>query len=51
VPTQVDYDDYRDVGGIKVPRWTFTVAGRPRQFRVDDVKFNGPISGEGLVNH
>jgi photosynthetic reaction center cytochrome c subunit len=28
LPTQIDYDDYRDSGGIKVPyRWTVTRAG------------------------
>ena len=35
VPTQVDYSDYRDVGGIKFPyQVDVRVARRPRQLRV-----------------
>ena len=44
VPTQVDYEEYRDVGGIMFPhRWTFTwLDGRDR-FEFTDVRFNEPI--------
>jgi len=44
LPTQVDYADYRDVGGVKMP-FTFTFAwldGRDA-FQLDDVKINVPI--------
>jgi len=55
VPTQVDYDDYRDVGGIKFPhRWTFTWLDGRDSFEFDDVKFNVPIDaakfGEPLTS-
>jgi ubiquinol-cytochrome c reductase cytochrome b subunit len=55
VPTQVDYDDYRDVGGIKFPhRWTFTWLDGRDNFEFDDVKFNVPIDaakfGEPLTS-
>jgi photosynthetic reaction center cytochrome c subunit len=44
VPTQVDYSDYRDVGGIKFPfRWTFAWLDGRDQFEFSDVKMNVPI--------
>lgn len=44
VPTQVDYSDFRDVGGIKFPfRWTFTWLDGRDNFEVSDVKVNVPI--------
>jgi hypothetical protein len=44
VPTQVDYSDYRDVGGIKFPyRWTFAWLDGRDQFDFSDVKLNVPI--------
>lgn len=44
VPTQVDYSDYRDIGGIKFPhRWTFTWLDGRDEFEFTDVKFNTPI--------
>jgi ubiquinol-cytochrome c reductase cytochrome b subunit len=44
VPTQVDYEDYRDVGGIKFPhRWTFTWLDGRDVFEFTDVTFNAPI--------
>jgi quinol-cytochrome oxidoreductase complex cytochrome b subunit len=54
VPTQVDYEDYRDVSGIKFPhRWTFTWLGGRDTFEFSDVKFNVPIDpakfGEPLL--
>jgi hypothetical protein len=44
VPTQTDYADYRDVGGIKFPfEYTFSwLDGRDR-FKLTDVKVNVPI--------
>ncbi len=54
VPTQVDYEDYRDVGGIKFPhRWTYTWLDGRDTFEFSDVKFNLPIDaakfGEPLL--
>jgi len=44
VPTQVDYDDYREVGGVKFPyKWTFTWLDGRDIFDFGDVKFNVPI--------
>jgi len=44
VPTQVDYDNYRDVGGVKFPfRWTFAWLDGRDQFEFTDVKLNVPI--------
>ena len=44
VPTQVDYADYRDVGGIKIPfKWTFTWLDGRDSFELSDVKMNVPI--------
>jgi len=44
VPTQVDYSDYRDVGGIKFPfRWTFAWLDGRDQFEFNGVRFNVPI--------
>jgi photosynthetic reaction center cytochrome c subunit len=46
VPTQVDYSDYRDVGGIKFPyRWTFAWLDGRDDFEFSDVKVNVPIDG------
>jgi hypothetical protein len=55
VPTQVDYEDYRDVGGIKFPHgWTFTWLDGRDTFEFSDVKFNVPIDpakfGEPLTS-
>ena len=45
VPTQVDYADYRDVGGIKFPyHWTFTWLDGKDDFQFGDVKLNVPIA-------
>jgi len=45
VPTQVDYADYRDVGGIKFPyRWTFAWLDGRDNFEFADVKLNVPIN-------
>ncbi len=44
VPTQVDYADYRDVNGIKIPyRWTFSWLDGRDAFELNDVKLNVPI--------
>ena len=44
VPTQVDYSDYREVGGIRFPfRWTFAWLDGRDNFEFSDVKLNVPI--------
>jgi photosynthetic reaction center cytochrome c subunit len=44
VPTQVDYADYRDVGGMKFPfRWTFAWLDGRDNFEFSEVKLNVPI--------
>jgi ubiquinol-cytochrome c reductase cytochrome b subunit len=44
VPTQVDYEDFRNVGGIKFPfKWTFTWLDGRDVFTFADVKFNLPV--------
>ena len=43
-PTQVDYADYRDVGGIKFPfKYTFSWLDGKDAFTINDVKVNVPI--------
>jgi photosynthetic reaction center cytochrome c subunit len=44
VPTQIDYGDYRDVGGIKMPfRWTFAWLGGRDSIELKEVQTNVPI--------
>src|SRR5580658_7416393 len=44
IPTQVDYDDYRDVGGIKFPfSYTFSWLDGKDAYKLADVKVNVPI--------
>jgi hypothetical protein len=44
VPTQVDYGDYREVGGIKMPfQWTFAWLDGRDSFALNDVQLNVPI--------
>jgi outer membrane lipoprotein-sorting protein len=44
VPTQVDYENYRDVAGIKFPhRWTVTWLDGRDIFDFSEVRFNLPI--------
>ena len=44
LPTQVDYADYRDVNGVKLPfRFTFAWLDGRDAFQLNDVKVNVPI--------
>jgi photosynthetic reaction center cytochrome c subunit len=44
IPTQVDYDDYRDVGGIKFPfSYTFSWLDGRDAYKLSDIKVNVPI--------
>jgi photosynthetic reaction center cytochrome c subunit len=43
-PTQIDYADYRDVAGVKMPfRWTVTWVDGRSTFELSDVQPNVPI--------
>jgi photosynthetic reaction center cytochrome c subunit len=44
LPTQVDYSDYRDVNGIKMPfRFTFSWLDGRDAFQLSDIKMNVPV--------
>ena len=44
LPTQIDYADYRDAGGVKIPyRWTLARPGGRFTIQVSDVKENAPV--------
>ena len=44
MPTQIDYEDYRDAGGVKVPfRWTLARPGGRFTIQVSEVKENVPV--------
>ena len=41
IPTQIDYADYRDVSGIKMPfRWTVSSLDGQDTVRLDEVRMN-----------
>jgi photosynthetic reaction center cytochrome c subunit len=43
-PTQIDYSDYRDVSGIKMPfRWTMTWLDGKENFELSEIQTNVPI--------
>ena len=44
LPTQIDYSDYRDVGGVKMPyRWTFTWLDGRETMELTEVQRNAPV--------
>ena len=44
LPTQIDYADYREVGGVKIPfRWTLARPGGRFTIQVSEVKENAPV--------
>src|SRR5207249_8775321 len=44
IPTQIDYEDYRDVSGVKIPfRWKVTWLDGRSTFELSDVQPNVPI--------
>ena len=46
-PTQIDFADYRDADGVKVPfRWTLARPGNRFTIQVDDLQQNVPIDDE-----
>ena len=47
VPTQIDYADYRDVSGVKMPfRWTATWTDGQSIIQLNDVQPNVTIGAE-----
>lgn len=44
LPTQIDYADYRDANGVKIPyRWTLARPGGRFTIQVSEVKENAPV--------
>jgi len=44
LPTQIDYADYREAGGVKIPfRWTLARPGGRFTIQISDVKVNVPV--------
>ena len=44
IPTRIDYSDYRDVSGVKVPfKWTTTWTDGRMVFEADSVQVNVPV--------
>jgi photosynthetic reaction center cytochrome c subunit len=44
VPTQIDYDDYRDAGGVKLPfRWTVARPDGRATTQLEQIELNVPI--------
>src|SRR6202051_1315422 len=44
LPTQIDYADYREAGGVKIPfRWTLARPGGRFTIQISDVKLNVPV--------
>lgn len=49
-PTQIDFADYRDANGVKVPfRWTLARPGNRFTIQVDDLKQNVPVDDAKFV--
>ena len=49
-PTQIDYADYRDSGGVKIPyRWTIARPSGQFTIQVESVQQNMPIDGGRFV--
>jgi photosynthetic reaction center cytochrome c subunit len=50
IPTQIDYADYRDAGGVKVPyRWTLARPNGRFTIQIDEVKVNVPVDDAKFV--
>ncbi|HXA51021.1 MAG TPA: c-type cytochrome [Candidatus Acidoferrum sp.] len=49
-PTQIDYADYRDAGGVRVPyRWTLSRPNGRFTIQIDEVKANVPVDDAKFV--
>jgi hypothetical protein len=50
LPTQIDYADYRDVSGVKVPfRWTMTWLDGRDTIELTDVRANTPVDPSAFL--
>jgi photosynthetic reaction center cytochrome c subunit len=50
VPTQVDFSDYREIGGVKIPfRWTTTWTDGRSTVELDDAQINLPVDSTKFV--
>ncbi len=50
IPTRIDYSDYRDVSGIKVPfKWTTTWTDGRMIFEADSVQVNVPVDARSFA--
>ena len=50
LPTQIDYADYRDTNGVKIPyRWTLARPSGRFTIQVSDVKQNVPVDDAKFV--
>ncbi len=50
LPTQIDYADNRDAGGVKIPfRWTLARPGGRFTIQINDVKENVPVDDAKFV--
>ena len=49
-PTQIDYADYRDAGGVKLPfRWTLARPGNRFTIQIDQIQQNVPVDDAKFV--
>jgi len=49
-PTQIDYSDYKEIDGVKIPyRWTLTRPNGSFTIKVDQVQQNVPIDEKLFV--
>ena len=50
MPTQIDYADYREAGGVKIPfRWTLARPGGRFTIQISEVKENVPVDDAKFV--
>ena len=50
LPTEIDYSDYRDVSGVKVPyRWTLSRPGGRFTIQVSEMQQNVPVDDAKFV--
>jgi hypothetical protein len=50
LPTQIDYTDYRDSGGVKIPfRWTLARPGGRFTIQVNDAQVNVPVDDAKFI--
>jgi hypothetical protein len=50
VPTEINYDDYRDVAGVKMPfTWTVSQTYMQMTIKLREIKPNAPVDGVRFV--